>query len=298
MSKLIEQFRLAWQRLPAAARIVVLTTIPALAGLAIANSISGASFRDCPAVCPEMVIIPRGAFLLGSPADEPERENWKEGSETPQIEVTIGRPFAAGKYAVTFDEWDACVSSGGCNGYTPGDQGWGRGRRPVINVDWDQAQSYVAWLSLKTSRPYRLLSETEREYGTRAGTTTPFWWGVSITPRRANYNGASEPYDGGGEKGEYPRRTMPVDAYEANPWGLFQVHGNVWEWTDDCWNNTHTGNPADGTARSTGECGRRIVRGGAWYDAPRDLRAAFRTGFTVGTRNDMVGFRVARALDR
>jgi formylglycine-generating enzyme required for sulfatase activity len=257
---------------------------------------SGASFRDCPLVCPELVVVPAGSFLMGSPEEEPERENWKEGTESPQVEVKFDRPFAAGKHAVTFEEWDACVSSGGCDGHNPGDQGWGRGRRPVINVDWNQAQSYTAWLSAKTGHSYRLLSEAEREYATRAGTTTPFWWGVSITPQRANYNGSAEPYEGGGEKGEYPRRTMPVDAYDGNPWGLFQVHGNVWEWTADCWNNTHTDNPGNGAARLTGECERRVVRGGAWYDNPRDLRAAFRTGFTVGSRNDMLGFRVARSI--
>lgn len=271
----------------------VLSKDPAL----VMQAGSGTSFRDCPSVCPEMVVVPTGVFLMGSPGTEPERENWKEGTETPQIEVTLARPFAVGKFAVTFDEWDACVSSGGCNGYIPSDQGWGRNRRPAINVDWDQARSYIAWLSLLTGRHYRLLSETEREYATRAGTTTPFWWGSSIMSTQANYNSAGEPYEGGGEKGDYPRRTMPVDNYQANPWGLFQVHGNVWEWTEDCWNDNHEGNPGNGQSRLTGECDRRVVRGGAWYDSPRDLRSAFRTGFTVSSQNDMVGFRIARSLD-
>lgn len=310
MSKPIERVRLVWRESSISARIAMLAGLSILCGLTIAASPSahgdpaseieagsGGSFRDCLA-CPEMVVVPAGKFFMGSPDEEAERENWKEGTESPQIEATIRLPFAAGKFAVTFDEWDACVLNGGCNGYRPGDQGWGRGRRPVINVDWEQARSYIAWLSVKTGQPYRLLSEAEREYVTRAGTATPFWWGVSITPQRANYNGSAEPYEGGGAKGEYPRQTMPVDAYEANPWGLFQVHGNVWEWTADCWNNTHVGNPADGAPRLTGTCERRVVRGGAWYDAPRDLRAAFRTGFTAGTRNDMVGFRVARDLER
>ncbi len=259
---------------------------------------SGESFRDCSEVCPEMVVIPPGDFLLGSAPEEPERENWKEGSESPQVRVVLAHSLAVGKFAVTLAEWDACISSGGCGGYKPDDQGWGRGRRPVINVDWQQAQSYVEWLTQKTGRTYRLLSETEREYATRAGSITPFWWGTSIAPQQANYNGSSEPYEGGGEKGEYQRKTMVADSYKANPWGLYQVHGNVWEWTADCWNNSHEGNPLDGAARTTGECERRVVRGGAWYDSPRDLRSAFRTGFTTGTSNDMVGFRVARGLDR
>ncbi len=259
---------------------------------------SGTSFLDCRDVCPEMVVAPKATFSMGSPPGEPERENWRQGTESPQVEITIPQAFAAGKYAVTFSEWDACVADGGCNGYSPPDQGWGRAKRPVINVTWDDAQAYVAWLSRKTGRIYRLLSETEREYVTRAGTVTPFWWGTSITPRQANYNGAAEPYEGGGDRGDYPRQTVPVDSYAANPWGLYQVHGNVWEWTADCWNSSNAGNPADGRARADGECDRRVVRGGAWYDDPRDLRAAFRTGFTVGTRNDMVGFRVGRTIGR
>src|SRR5262249_21200670 len=126
-------------------------------------------FKECD-VCPEMVVVPAGTFMMGSPANEPGGGS----GEDPQHRVTIGRPFAVGKFAVTFDEWDACVADGGCNGYRPGNQGWGRGRLPVINVSWDHAQKYVTWLSGKTGKSYRLLSEAEREYVTRAGTSTPF----------------------------------------------------------------------------------------------------------------------------
>jgi formylglycine-generating enzyme required for sulfatase activity len=137
---------------------------------------------------------------------------------------------------LTFDEWDACVADGGCNGYKPVDEGWGQGKHPVINVNWDDVKAYAAWLSRKTGKSYRLLSEAEREYVTRAGSTTPFWWGSSITPKQANYDGTAEPYRGGGSKGEYRRRTVPVDSFEPNLWGFYNVHGNVWEWTEDCWN--------------------------------------------------------------
>jgi formylglycine-generating enzyme required for sulfatase activity len=185
-------------------------------------------FKDCPE-CPDMVVVPAGEFMMGSPASELERS-----ADETQVRTTIAQPFAVGKFAVTFDEWDACLADGGCNGYRPGDQDWGRGKRPVINVNWDDAKAYATWLSRKTGKIYRLLSEAEREYATRAGTTTPFWWGSSITPKQANYDGSAEPYKGGGSKGEYRKATVPVDSFEASPWGLYQMHGNVWEWTEDC----------------------------------------------------------------
>lgn len=127
-------------------------------------------FKDCP-TCPEMVVVPEGTFMMGSPQDEPQRYN-DEG----QVQVSIATPFAVGKYAVSFDEWDACSTEGGCNGYKPDDEGWGRGNRPAINVNWNDTMAYVAWLPRKTGKGYRLLSEAEREYVTRAGATTPFWW--------------------------------------------------------------------------------------------------------------------------
>jgi formylglycine-generating enzyme required for sulfatase activity len=130
-------------------------------------------FKECEN-CPEMVVVPSGSFTMGSPASEEGRGN----EEGPQHSVTLAKPFAVGRFAVTFDEWDACVADGGCNGHRPDDKGWGRGRQPVINVSWADAKAYVAWLSRKTGKPYRLLSEAEREYVTRAGTTTPFWWGI------------------------------------------------------------------------------------------------------------------------
>ena len=170
-------------------------------------------FKDCPE-CPEMVVVPAGSFTMGSPASEPERS----GDET-QVRVTIARPFAVGKFAVTFDEWDACVADGGCNGYRPGDQGWGRGKRPVINVNWDDAKAYATWLSRKTGKTYRLLSEAEREYVTRAGTTTPFWWGSSITPKQANYDGSVEPYKGGGSTGRVPQGDRAGRQLRGEPLG-------------------------------------------------------------------------------
>jgi formylglycine-generating enzyme required for sulfatase activity len=157
---------------------------------------SGAFFKDCPD-CPEMVIAPAGRFTMGSPENEPEHQ----GDET-QHEVRFAKPFAVGRFAVTFAEWEACVADAGCGGYRPADEGWGRDDRPVINVNWNDAKLYVQWLSAKTGKQYRLLSEPEREYVARAGTVTPFWWGSSITPAQANYDGSAKPY-----KGAVPKST-------------------------------------------------------------------------------------------
>jgi formylglycine-generating enzyme required for sulfatase activity len=251
-------------------------------------------FQECEK-CPEMVVVPSGSFMMGSQRSDPERDFDEE-----QVRVTIAKPFAVGKYAVTFDEWDACVADGGCGGYKPSDEGWGRGRRPVINVSWDEAQKYVSWISRKTGKPYRLLSEAEREYVTRAGTTTTFWWGSSITPEQANYDGSADPnHTSSLIKGLDRRKTLPVNSFAQNPWGLYQVHGNVWDWTQDCWNSSNSGNPGDGSARTGGDlvdCSRRVVRGGYWSSAPRDLRAANRVGNAAAARTYGVSFRVARTL--
>ncbi len=263
-------------------------------GTACINPGSGKTFRDCP-TCPEMVVVPAGSFMMGSPKDEPGR-----ASDEDQVRVTIAKPFAVGAYEVTFDEWDACVAAGGCDGYKPPDLGWGRGRRPVINVSWHDARVYANWLSAKTGQTYRLLSEAEWEYAARAGTTTPFWWGSSITPEQANYRGTIS--YAGGSIGEYRQRTLPVDSFAPNPWGLFNVHGNVWEWTEDCWNSSNKGNPGDGTARAEGSCSSRLVRGGSLVTNPQLVRSASRS-LAVPTirgsrtiRDGFMGFRLARML--
>jgi formylglycine-generating enzyme required for sulfatase activity len=248
------------------------------------------TFRECDK-CPEMVVVPAGSFTMGSPVSEPERFD-----EEAQVHVTIDKPFAVGKFAVTFDEWDACVSDGGCGGYRPSDHDWGRSDRPVINVSWDDARKYVTWLSGKTGKTYRLLSEAEYEYVTRAGTTTPFWWGSSITPEQANYDGSRDPYKGGGIKGEYRGLTMAVDSFAANPWGLYNVHGNLWERTEDCWNDSNSGNPGNGSARTTGDCRKRVLRGGDWSSSPGFLRAAARIRSNSGDRFIYIGFRLGRTL--
>jgi formylglycine-generating enzyme required for sulfatase activity len=249
------------------------------------------SFRDCPE-CPEMIVIPAGSFMMGAP----ENEFGHQSYESPQHPVTITRPFAAGKFALTFTEWEACVNDGGCGSYTPNDRGWGRNNRPVINVSWNDAKAYAAWLSRKTGQNYRLLSEAEWEYAARAGSQTPFWWGSTITPNQANYDGTADIYKGG-EKGEYRQQTMPANSFQPNPWGLYQVHGNVWQWVEDCWHDNYEGAPTDGSGWISENCNQRVLRGGSWGAAPVSLRAANRTIYFPTFRDAYTGFRVARTIN-
>ncbi len=256
---------------------------------------SAQSFKDC-ADCPEMVAVPAGSFMMGSPETELRREFWKKGTESPQHKVHLQTPFAVGKFSVTFDEWDACVSAGSCNMYRPSDEGWGRGRQPVINVSWDDAQGYVDWISRKTGKNYRLLSEAEREYVARADTETTFWWGSTISTRQANYDGRLYSFSGE-PKSERRDRTLPVNTFAPNPWGLYNVHGNVWEWVDDCWVENYTNAPPNGhLSRKDGDCKIHVIRGGAWSYIVFNLRAAARYRFPTATRGKDIGFRVARTF--
>ena len=243
----------------------------------------GDTFRDYPE-CPELVVVPAGSFMMGSP----EGEEDKHDNEGPLHEVRIDYPLAAGVYPVTFDEWDVCVSGGGCGGYRPDDKGWGRGTRPVINVSWKDAQMYVNWLCWKTGKGYRLLSESEWEYVARAGTATRYWWGDGIRRNRANCDGCGSLWDN--------KKTAPVGSFPANGFGLHDVHGNVREWVEDCWNDRYHGAPVDGSTWMSGECNRRVLRGGSWIGIPWYLRSAYRDGYSTGYRRNNIGFRVARTL--
>jgi formylglycine-generating enzyme required for sulfatase activity len=251
------------------------------------------AFRECDA-CPEMVMVPAGSFMMGVAKNDPGRRVVGPPDELrvdePQHLVTFARPFAVGKFAVSFAEWDACAADGGCNRYRPRDWDWGRGKMPVIEVSWNDAKAYVAWLSRKTAKPYRLLSEAEREYVARAGTTTPYWWGTSISKEQANYRYESFiPFS--------KQRTLPVDSYRPNPWGLYQVHGNVYDMVEDCWNDSYVGAPADGSAWTTGDCIRHVTRGGCFDDFPESLHVAARGWVGPPTRRTtLIGFRVARTL--
>jgi formylglycine-generating enzyme required for sulfatase activity len=245
-------------------------------------------FEDC-ADCPRMAVVPAGEFTMGSPPSEPFR-----GAEA-QHRVTIAAPFAVSKFEVTFDQWDACVQQGGCRGYRPDDQGWGRGKRPVINVSWEDARAYVDWLSRKTGKPYRLLSEAEWEYAARAGTATSFSQGDAISPDLANYDGSS---DGAGPSDTNRQSTLPVGSFAANAFGLHDMQGNISEWVEDCWHDEYTEQaPTDGSPWiDGGSCNGRVVRGGSWEDSQAELRSAARTGGAKEDRFYTDGLRIARNL--
>ena len=256
----------------------------------------GESFKDC-ANCPEMVVVPAGNFMMGSPQNEKGRGS----DESPRHKVTIAKPFAVGKFEMTFAEWDACVNDGGCK-YKPDDQGWGRRDRPVINVSWDDiTEEYLPWLQKVTGKDYRLPTEAEWEYAARAGTRGRFSFagGEADICQYANHADRSTDYswknascsDGVG------KQTAKVGSFKTNDWGLYDVYGNVWEWVQDCYIDSYKNAPSDGsTASATSDC-RRVLRGGSWYVSPQVLRSAVRSRSTADNRYDGIGFRVARTLN-
>ncbi len=250
---------------------------------------AGEAFRDCES-CPEIMPFDAGGvFTMGAPDGEFGRDE----VETPQVDITIAKPFAIGVFEVTYDDWAACIDDGGCNGYTPSDLGWGKGRRPLVNVSVEDAKQYLAWLSEETGNNYRLPSEAEWEYAARAGKADPFHTGALITANQANYNG-QYPYNNA-PVGTYRSQTIAVGSFAANDFGLYDMHGNVWEWTEDCWRSSHSGVPEDGTAIG-GSCSSRVLKGGAWNAGAWRLRSAFRKAGENNLRKFDTGFRVARDL--
>jgi formylglycine-generating enzyme required for sulfatase activity len=232
---------------------------------------------------------------MGSPPSE----RGRNPDEGPQRKVTFARPFAAGKYEVTFAQWDACVAEAGCM-HKPGDNGWGRGKRPIINVSWNDAQQFVDWLAKKTGKPYRLLTEAEWEYAAR-GTTkatdpqSPFSTGSTINYSQANYD-ANFVYGAGAKMGVYRQKTLDVGSFKPNAFGLHDMHGNVWEWVEDCYEDSYVGAPTDGSAVASRKCMLNILRGGAWNYYPQLLRSAYRYASAPGVRTEFAGFRVARSM--
>jgi formylglycine-generating enzyme required for sulfatase activity len=238
----------------------------------------GSVFRDC-AGCPELVWLPQGQFALGDAS--------VEGAARPK--VTIQYALAVGRFEVTFIEWDACVSDGGCR-RRPNDAGWGRGWQPVINVSWIDAQQYVAWLSRKTNRRYRLLTEAEWEYAARAGTDARYWWGDQPGRGDANCADCGSRWDG--------RQAAPVGRFAPNPFGLYDMHGNVAEWVEDCYHDRLREAPVDGrawTSACSASADSRMLRGGAWHGSARSMRSSFRTSAALDHFDNGIGFRVARS---
>ena len=251
--------------------------------------------RDCDE-CPELVVVPSGSFEMGSPSSEEGRHE----DEGPVHRVRIAEPFAVGVHEVTRGQWRRFVEETGhssghsCWTYEGGEWAERSGRswrnpgfsqgeeHPVVCVSWEDARAYVEWLSRKTGKGYRLLSESEWEYVARAGTSTPFHTGRTISTEQANFR--------------HRGKTVPVGEFPANRFGLHDVHGNVWEWVEDCWHDSYHGAPRDGSAWESGNCSRRVLRGGSWDIKPWSLRSASRNRSGTGYRFILVGFRVARTL--
>ncbi len=244
----------------------------------------GSGFKECANGCPVMIVIPAGKFIMGSPESESDRD----ASEGPQHEVTIAKPFAVSKFEVTFEAWDACVAAAACPRLA---DRWGRGEMPVIDVSWGDAKQYVAWLSQLTGKEYRLLTEAEWEYAARAGARTRYSWGDDLGTGNADCDRCGSPWD--------LKQTAPVGSFKPNAWGLYDMHGNVWEWVEDSWHETYDGAPTDGSAwLAGGDPSLRIVRGGSWRNDSELVRAAVRVRRHINVRFDTLGFRVARTLRR
>ena len=243
------------------------------------------SFKEC-ADCPEMVVLPAGQFVMGSP----DSEKGHNVNESRQRVVTIGKALAVSKFETIFAEWDACVAYGDCDHIA--DDGWGnsipRGQRPVISVNWYDAKRYVAWLSRMTGKPYRLLSEAEWEYAARAGTQSAYYWGDEVGSGNANCETCGSRWETG---------TAPVGSFPPNAFGLYDMLGNVWEWVEDCYHDNYIGAPVDGSAWTMGgDCNLRVEKGGSWSYGLEKLRAAVHERDPPGSRYGTSGFRVARTL--
>jgi formylglycine-generating enzyme required for sulfatase activity len=236
----------------------------------------GEIFRDCEA-CPELVVVPPGDFTMGS-NDTP--------YEKPEHPIVIKRAFAIGRREVTFAEWDQCADAGVCK-HRPDDHGWGRGDRPVINVAWDDAKLFVAWLAQKTGQKYRLPSEAEWEYAARAGTKTPFWWGRDAGTGHAQCDNCGSPTT---------KQVAVTGSYRPNGFGLYDSAGNAAEWVEDCWNENYRNAPRDGAAWISGDCRLRVLRGGNFLSKATEIRSAARFRYDVDVRYYANGFRVMRDL--
>jgi len=236
---------------------------------------------------PAMVTIPAGSFRMGDLAGN------GESDEKPVHTVTISRSFALGKYEVTFAEYDAFAEATGRQ--KPGDEGWGRGNRPVINVSWEDAAAYAQWLSQQTSKRYRLPSEAEWEYAARAGSTTVYPWGNTASHEYANY-GKDECCDGLASGRDSWVNTAPVGSFAANAFGLYDTIGNVWEWLEDCYDDSYSGAPTDGSAKRSCGTQYRVARGGSWFNFPAGVRSAGRGRDAPSGRGNVLGFRLAEDL--
>ncbi|RZI42828.1 hypothetical protein EGT07_12650 [Herbaspirillum sp. HC18] len=235
----------------------------------------GSEIRDC-AACPVLISLPPGSFTMGSNSGDP--------SEKPAHHVSIGAPFAIGKYEVTVEQWNACIDGGGC----PRISSTGAPNTPIRDVSWDDAQGYVKWLANASGKPYRLPTEAEWEYAARAGTSTRFWWGDQMRTGYANCKDCGDPWSADGP--------APVGSFAPNPFGLHDVNGSVWEWVADCWHTHYNGAPANGSAWDAQGCRERVIRGGSWRDGASYMPSSTRFKYGASVRHSQNGFRVARDM--
>jgi formylglycine-generating enzyme required for sulfatase activity len=231
----------------------------------------------------ELAAIPAGSFMMGS--------NNGDDDEKPVHRVSVPA-FKMMTHEVTWAQYQPCIDAGVCSTGSDGDEGWGKGNRPVINVSWNDAQDYIRWLNQQTGMNFRLPSEAEWEYAARANTTTAFSTGDRISTSQANFDGNYT--HNGSSKGQYREKTLPVGSFQPNDFGLYDMHGNVWEWTQDCWNGSYSGAPNNGAAWESGNCGKRVLRGGSWYSLPINLRSASRFRHSASSRYDDNGFRLVQ----
>ncbi|MEM9440972.1 MAG: SUMF1/EgtB/PvdO family nonheme iron enzyme, partial [Pseudomonadota bacterium] len=235
------------------------------------------TFKECDG-CPTMVALPEGRFSMGSASGD--------STQQPVRDVTIGQPFALGKFEVTVAEWKACAKGGGCRDI--GDLEPGDTERPMQNVSWPDAQAFVTWLSNTTGRDYRLPSESEWEYAARAGKSTRFWWGDDVATGLANCSECQDDWD--------RKQPSSVGVFDANPFGLHDMNGGVAEWVADCWSANYRGAPTDSSARASGNCPQRVLRGGSWRSKLGDITSSSRFRYDAQVRYYTNGFRVARDL--
>jgi len=267
---------------------------------------AGSEFQEC-SDCPTMVVIPPGTFKMGASgtdaaavaakeyADNLSEHPYAYADELPVHDVTIAGPIAVGKFDVTFAEWDTCYLLGGCKLY-PDDRGWGRGARPVIRITWEDAHEYIVWLSRRTGRPYRLLTEAEWEYSARANSSSPFFWGDQVEKGHADCDGCGSAWDN--------KTTAEVGSFRANEFRLYDMAGNVWQWVEDCYKPDYQNAPSDGSPVLIEGCQEHVLRGGSWYNHPINIRSAMRVPFPqppnpiADAATDMIGFRIARSLSQ
>ncbi|MDA1090185.1 MAG: SUMF1/EgtB/PvdO family nonheme iron enzyme [Proteobacteria bacterium] len=244
----------------------------------------GQVFKDCPE-CPELVVVPAGLYVMGLSAESKKSK--------PAHRVSIKKPFAMGRFEVKFSEWTACVKGGGCN-REPDDHKWGREGRPVINVTYFDVKRYLEWISKKTGKRYRLPSEAEWEYADRAGATTLWWWGNKVGTNKANCKDCKSRWSDGGD---LPHGSAPVGSFAPNSFGIYDTAGNVFEWVEDCWNESHANAPKNGAARTEGNCRYRVLRGGSFYYFSKVAKSFYRAKNPPEVKSYWLGFRVLRELD-